>query len=235
MLKINTTTFNPQILYIADCYTNEPSIGTKHHHDFLEMSVIYSGSVNYNIDNQIYHLKAGDVLLFNPGIDHFEFSEDGTENTQIHIGFRHFSLEGYPRDTFPFKTSVIRLHENKTKFMETCTQLLAEKYHEKPGYDLMLKALLMHLIIYILRDADPEQLENNGFKLSTEAQEKTKHSSTKSSITWKNITPKTSRYPAYRKQCTSAQLIFPKFSKKKQASHQSTTLSKSAYHARMTY
>ncbi|MBC1234617.1 helix-turn-helix domain-containing protein [Listeria booriae] len=172
MLKINTTTFNPQILYIADCYTNEPSTGTKHHHDFLEMSIIYSGRVNYNIDNQIYHLKAGDVLLFNPGIDHFEFSEDGTENTQIHIGFRHFSLEGYPRDTFPFKTSVIRLHENKTKFMETCTQLLAEKYHEKPGYDLMLKALLMHLIIYILRDADPEQLENNGFKLSTEAQEK---------------------------------------------------------------
>ncbi|HBB5299454.1 TPA: AraC family transcriptional regulator, partial [Listeria monocytogenes] len=23
MLKINTTTFNPQILYIANCYTNE--------------------------------------------------------------------------------------------------------------------------------------------------------------------------------------------------------------------
>lgn len=34
MLKINTTTFNPQILYIANCYTNEVRVGENHHHDF---------------------------------------------------------------------------------------------------------------------------------------------------------------------------------------------------------
>lgn len=52
MLQLNTKTFNPEILYIFDCYNNGPSEGQHHHHDFLELSIIIDGAVDYVINDE---------------------------------------------------------------------------------------------------------------------------------------------------------------------------------------
>ncbi|MBC1481976.1 AraC family transcriptional regulator [Listeria sp. FSL L7-1485] len=172
MLKINTTTFNPQILYIASYYTNEARIGENHYHDFLEMSIICEGTGIYNIEGEQVKLCAGDVLIFNPGVKHYDITEPGMTNVQLHIGFRNFTLEGYARNTFPFKKAFLRKKETESAILDIARQIMEEKDAEKPGYDLILKAFVMQLIIHILREATPEQLENNGVKLSTEEQQK---------------------------------------------------------------
>ncbi|WP_099221921.1 AraC family transcriptional regulator [Listeria costaricensis] len=172
MFKIDTNTFNPQILYVGDCYTNEPRIGENHHHDFVEFSIIYEGQVKYNIEGKEYWLKQGDMLVLNPGVRHFDIAEPGMHNVQLHIGFRNFSLTGFPRNTFPFKEAVLRQHDTSTEILPICDEILREKSEEKPGYDLLLKTYVMQLIIQILRETEPRQIRTSGLKLSMEELEK---------------------------------------------------------------
>jgi AraC-like DNA-binding protein len=172
MLKIDTNTFNPQILYVGDCYTNEPRIGENHHHDFIELSIIYEGHVKYNIEGREVILNRGDMLVLNPGIRHFDIAEPGMKNIQIHIGFRNFTLAGFPRNTFPFKETVLRRNQTNSKILPICAEILREKSEENPGYDLILKTYVMQLIIQILREAEPEQIQTSGLKLSMEEFEK---------------------------------------------------------------
>ncbi|ANZ99061.1 AraC family transcriptional regulator [Carnobacterium divergens] len=172
MLQLNPKTFNPEILYIFDYSNVGPTTGQNHAHDFLEMSIIIDGSVEYLIDEKAFLLEKETILLFNPGIHHYEHYEAGMESTQIHIGFRNFSLTDFPRDHFPFKTSILKLTKFKKEFFEVCQEILVEKAKGEEGYDLMLKTLVMKLIIYILRDAESNHLEINALKLSYEEQEK---------------------------------------------------------------
>lgn len=62
--------------------------------------------------------------------------------------------------------------EEESAILSISKQIIEEKDAEKPGYDLILKAFVMQLIIHVLREATPEQLENNGVKLSTDEQQK---------------------------------------------------------------
>lgn len=172
MLQLNSKTFNPEILYIFDCQNVGPTESQRHQHDFLELSIIIDGSVEYIIDDKPVILEKGTVLLFNPGVYHFERYTKDMTSTQIHIGFRNFMLQGFQRDHFPFKTSILHLREFHEEFFSVCQEILVEKAKGEAGYDLMLKTLVMKLIIYILRDAQSTHLESNALKLSYEEQEK---------------------------------------------------------------
>lgn len=172
MLQLNSKTFNPEILYVFD-YKNTGPVTNQHHcHDFLELSIVLDGSVDYFIGDTKTRINAKSLLLFNPGVYHHESYDAGMSSTQLHIGFRNFTLQGVPRDTFPFKSSIIKLNDFEASFFEVCQTILVEKSKAYPGYDLMLKALVMKLIIFILRDSASDHLETNALKLSYEAQEK---------------------------------------------------------------
>jgi AraC-like DNA-binding protein len=172
MLQLNSKNFNPEILYIFDCQNIGPCTSQHHCHDYLEMSIVIDGAVNYVIGEEESRIDKNTILLFNPGVYHHETYDDGMSSTQIHIGFRNFSLQGVPRDNFPFKSSIIKLNDYEPDFFKVCQDILVEKSNGCPGYDLMLKTLVMKLIIFILRDSGTTQLETNALKLSYEEQEK---------------------------------------------------------------
>lgn len=162
------------------------------------------------------------MLIFNPGVNHYDITEPGMTNAQLHIGFRNFALEGYTRNTFPFKKAFLRKKEEESAILSISKQIIEEKDAEKPGYDLILKAFVMQLIIHVLREATPEQLENNGVKLSTDEQQK--QILVNEIIHYmENTIQKTSRSQRFRKRCTLAPPISPKHLKKKPGNHQLTT------------
>ncbi len=37
-----------------------------HHHDFYEIYMLLRGSVSYTVENRIYHMRAGDLMLISP-------------------------------------------------------------------------------------------------------------------------------------------------------------------------
>lgn len=37
-----------------------------HHHDFYEIYMLLRGSVSYTVENRIFHMRAGDLMLISP-------------------------------------------------------------------------------------------------------------------------------------------------------------------------
>jgi AraC-like DNA-binding protein len=172
LLKINAKTFNPEILYVFDGEAIGPMSGKKHFHDFFEISLILEGDSDYFIDGEIHHLKANTILLFNPGIEHYDFIPKGKKNRQMHIGIRHFTIDRFPQDYFPLDTTILHLSEHKEAFFQTCQEIIQERRQAEVGYEIILKSLILKLIVYILRDSSTDRLENKSLLLSDEQREK---------------------------------------------------------------
>lgn len=172
MLNIDSKTFNPEILYVFDSISTGPKQGKNHYHDFFEISIILEGQSEYTIEGETRLLEAGTILLFNPGVYHFEEISEGMANRQIHIGIRRFSIDRFPRDLFPLEATIIRLSEYEEAFFQTCREIIKERNERKSGYDVVLKSLVLKLMIYILRDKSTEQLEDTDLLLTDEKLER---------------------------------------------------------------
>lgn len=172
MLNIDLKTFNPEILYVFDSQMVGPSTGKNHYHDFFELSIIVEGQCEYIIEGEQYLLNVGSILLFNPGVYHYERAPKGMSSRQIHIGIRRFSIDRFPRDFFPLDTTIIRLSEYEDVFFQTCKEIIQERNERKSGYDIILKALVLKLMVYILRDESTDQLEDRELLLSDEKLER---------------------------------------------------------------
>ncbi|SEK96479.1 AraC-like ligand binding domain-containing protein [Carnobacterium iners] len=153
MFKVNAKIFNPEVLYIFDVLTIGPSSGKSHSHDFLEISIIIDGETLYTIDNHTVYLEKETILLFNPGTIHYEQALNNMRNTQLHIGFRNILLDCFPKDFFPVESPIIHLKEHNKEFFIICQKIIAERAANKPGVELMLKALVTQLIVLLLRDS----------------------------------------------------------------------------------
>lgn len=171
MLNINSKTFNPEILYVFDTLNTGPSSGSKHSHDFFELTILLKGESFYTIEDETHYLIEKTVLVFNPGIEHKEFTKKGMENVQIHIGLRHFNFSGYKRNFFPLESNIVHLENYKEAFFDTCEEIIRERNEAKPGYELVLKALVYKLIIYLSRDRTTKLNEDQSLSLDYEKQE----------------------------------------------------------------
>ena len=67
----------------------------------------WKGESNYYFEEApATKIKAGSIMLFNPGVNHCEFQESGTCSHQLHIGLKNISLEGFKRNFFPQQATV---------------------------------------------------------------------------------------------------------------------------------
>lgn len=172
MFKVNAKTFNPEILYVFDVTTVGPSSGRNHHHDFLELSIIIEGESLYTISDQTVYLEKETILLFNPGINHYEHSVTDMKNTQLHIGFRNVMLDFFPKDFFPVESPIIQLKEHNTEFFAICQKIITEREKNEPGLELMLKSFVTQLIVLLLRDDYALTPNNAQVTLSEDEQKK---------------------------------------------------------------
>lgn len=172
MLKIDSKTFNPEILYVFDSEIVGPRAGKNHYHDFFEISIILEGQSEYTIEGETHLLEKGAILLFNPGVYHYEQISKGMSNRQIHIGIRRFSIDRFPRDFFPLEATIVHLSECEDVFFETCFEIIKERNERKSGYDIILKSLVLKLMVYILRDKSTDELEDKELVLTDEKLER---------------------------------------------------------------
>ncbi|MBP1041999.1 helix-turn-helix transcriptional regulator [Vagococcus sp. BWB3-3] len=172
MLQIDSKTFNPEILYVFDCWGKEPVIGKKHAHGFAEISVILEGEAHYTIEDQTFTAQAGTVMLFNPGVYHQDTQLENTQSHQLHIGIKNIVLEGYKRDYFPFTSSIIHLGDRHPEFINRCWRLIEEKSKRDIGYDLMIKTLIMEIIVLILRSESSKHIEVSSLNVKETDKEK---------------------------------------------------------------
>ncbi|MGM0295829.1 AraC family transcriptional regulator [Enterococcus sp. AZ034] len=159
MNLVNPRTFNPEIIYLFDPWTQSESHGEMHHHDFLEISIVLEGESNYYFEEApATKIKAGSIMLFNPGVNHCEFQESGTCSHQLHIGLKNISLEGFKRNFFPNKQPLLDLGKYHHQVLDKAWQLVRESNEEQDEFQLMQKALIIEMLVYILRGLNDKRL-----------------------------------------------------------------------------
>ena len=154
---MNFQCFNPEILYAFDVWNQPDNENTIHHHDFFEISIILQGESLYLIDDEWKTVRSGDILLFNPGIDHAEKQLINTYSHQLHIGIKNFKLYGLEKNHFPTHGSLLSMQDSQFKIFDKAWQLIEEFNQQKTHFNLMGRALVMEMMLFILRSLEKEE------------------------------------------------------------------------------
>jgi AraC-like DNA-binding protein len=173
-LGVNPDNFNPRVLFAVKGKYNNMNKLTFDTHDFIELKYILSGSCTYNIRNEIFHVKKGDIIVCNPGIAHIKSFNQNEELIEFNAGFNNICLKNLPKDCLIAENEcpVISLTKYEQDFFKCCNELVAEQERNEPGFDLLLKSLLMKLIVIFLKETYYKENGDSEFCINFESHDK---------------------------------------------------------------
>jgi AraC-like DNA-binding protein len=152
-IGISPENYNLEIMYVFVAkYDN--CICSYHKHDYLEIKYVLAGEAEYNIENKLYKVKKGDVIILNPGINHIERLIPEKDFSELVIGINNICIRNLDKgllisnDRYP----VIKVKQFKEDFDVCIREILREQDLGLTGYTLMLKILIMKLVVILLRE-----------------------------------------------------------------------------------
>lgn len=139
-----------------------------HNHDFIELVIIRSGSRIFYIDGNYYCVKAGDILLLNPGTYHKSLMDrDSTvPSDECYIGFFgvHFKQCDPDRMQLPNGKLYYSMPDGlKQEVFKLYAEIEKESTYNKTGCYFMLKAYLIQLLCFLQREKEEMVQERNGY------------------------------------------------------------------------
>lgn len=174
----NIDNYNPQILFVIDG-SSSPEIPTPEtnyhcHNDFVELSFITSGSVDYLIEGEKYTLKKGQVLVSNPGVYHRELFDSNTTCRELHIGVTNLNLYSNSKKDYidVGDKNVLTFVKYKDDIIKTCLEIVDEQKDYNSSSPFMLKALVMKLLILLHREINEESPNSDSHEFSFKSREK---------------------------------------------------------------
>lgn len=174
----NIDNYNPQILFVIDGYCSpEIPVPETHYHchdDFVELSFVTSGSVDYIINGKNYTLKKGQVLISNPGVYHKELLTENTNCRELHIGIANVNIFNACKKNYIdiSDSNILSLNKYKNEILLSCNEIVDEQKNYKQTSPFMLKALVMKLLILLHREINEELPNLNSNEFSFKSREK---------------------------------------------------------------
>lgn len=135
-----------------------------HSHDIVEMAFVMSGTGRYRADGEVFSIREGDLLIFNPGVKHQALYCPDAEihATEFFVGFSDVQFQGIPMNTMPLPDGALLLHttgELRRKLYRIITLMQEEKAVYRQGRYFMMKAYLMQMILLVIREqCEPVEL-----------------------------------------------------------------------------
>lgn len=156
---------NPTFLFTCHLKRTEPETNY-HSHEFIEISIISEGCGTYYIDGQEYPVKAGDLIIMNPGTYHKSMALAPDNCTsEYYISFTDLHVRDFPPNILPLPNGQIVTSMEagiKKETFKICSAMAKEYQSYKPGRYFMLKAYLIQMILLLLRDQKNTPVKTNG-------------------------------------------------------------------------
>lgn len=126
-------------------------------HDFLEMAYVLSGEGKYRINDNIYTIKEGDLILINPGVKHQALlcPEADTPATEFFVGFTNIRIAGCKENHMPLPGGEYIYHtsgELGQRLFKLCASMEAENAVRRQGRYFMLKSYLIQMLLLVIRE-----------------------------------------------------------------------------------
>lgn len=127
-----------------------------HSHDHAELAYVLSGRGKYRIDDKIYEVEEGDLIVLNPGVKHQALVSDPLNSTtEFFVGFVDIRIGDFEPNVVPLPTELPVLHtkgELRQKLFKICASMEAENAVCRQGRYFMLKAYLIQMLLLIVRE-----------------------------------------------------------------------------------
>ncbi len=162
---------NPTFLFtwkgIRNCDSDQ-----YHCHNHGEVAFVLSGTGKYRIEDQVYTIQEGDLLIFNPGIRHQALfcPESETPATEFFVGFSDLQLQGLPINTLPVPEGGYMLHtagELRQRLFKLCSSMDAEKAVCRQGKYFMLKSYMIQMLLLIIREQCEPMEKHQGYSFES--------------------------------------------------------------------
>ena len=143
-----------------------------HHHDFYEIYMLLRGSVSYTVENRIFHMRAGDLMLISPlELHQARIATDADAYERIVLWIARPYLEGLstPRTsltrcfdtTVPGHTNLLRLPgATGAPLRTTVDKLRSLHMQESYGSDLLAVCSLVELMVAINQSAADRSMQS---------------------------------------------------------------------------
>ena len=153
--------FNPAFLFTWKGIRREDE-KNYHNHEYLEFCYVMSGRGRHRIEDKVYEVSEGDLILINAGQYHQALvSASGGPAVEFYVGLTDINLKGYERNCLPTLGEEPILHtsgELKMKLGRLCISMEAEKETERfGGYFMMKTYALQMLLLYIRGQEQPRK------------------------------------------------------------------------------
>jgi AraC-like DNA-binding protein len=174
-LGICAESFNPRILFVIKRKFDIKSENAYHLHDFISLIYILSGSCSYNVNNVIYQVKKGDLLICNTGTFHGRVLSEDEEVEEFHTGLNNIFIKGLPKDYLISEQSspLVSFKKYGAEFCDCCNEMLQQREKDEPGYELIIKSLSIKMITLILKETYFSDVKSDNNSFSFEAYDKT--------------------------------------------------------------
>lgn len=163
---ILTNELNPTFLFAWKGVRTRDEKNYHCHDNQIEMSLIMSGSGRYRIDDEIYHISEGDVLILNPGCYHQALTDgNGNPVVEFFVGFTDVAFAGMAANRFELADGPI-LHtkgELRQKLFRIARSMAEENEQWQPGRYFMLRAYLVQILILLVREQSEAVKPKKGY------------------------------------------------------------------------
>lgn len=153
----------PHLLYISLVTGNPDWKYPKHIHcNSGEIAFCISGEGNFIIDDRIYPIIKGDIVVLNSGTSHEEYSLPSSPFKMYSIGVSCIALRGLGRDLIIPKecTPVIHTGSYFDKVEKYISEMLDELSSQKDGFDTICENNLLSLLVLIHRIIESRCADN---------------------------------------------------------------------------
>lgn len=136
-------------------YSSADQLITNHWHNSLEVLYIASGKMDTGINNAIYHLKRGDLIIINSGDIHFTRCRDYAKIYVLQVPYPLLNTHIPNYDYVRFQDSDGSVVFSNPAKVDELSRLMIQMYEitleQKPGYTLLFSSKLYQFLFTLFQ------------------------------------------------------------------------------------
>ena len=136
-------------------YSSADQLITNHWHNSLEVLYIASGKMDTGINNSIYHLKRGDLIIINSGDIHFTRCRDYAKIYVLQVPYPLLNTHIPNYDYVRFQDSDGSVVFSNPAKVDELSKLMIQMYEitleQKPGYTLLFSSKLYQFLFILFQ------------------------------------------------------------------------------------
>lgn len=135
------------------------SMPVQHYHEHYEIYYLLNGERNYFIQDRIYAIKKGDIVLIYKNVVHRTIDSSFPDHERLLVDFTDEALNAVSSEeralllqAFDMSSPVIRLEPYEQVMVEhLLNKMLQEEQAKAPGSSICLRAYLLELLVLLVR------------------------------------------------------------------------------------